>query len=47
MEGARILVYLTPREIRDGFRENYEKIKKTWKKTVKDTLKKAPELLEQ
>ncbi|MBZ2183159.1 MAG: CvpA family protein [Bryobacter sp.] len=47
MEGARILVYLTPREIRDGFNENYEKIKETWKKTVKDTWKKAPELLEQ
>ena len=47
MEGARILVYLTPREIRDGFHENYEKIRKTWNKTVKDTLKKAPEVFSQ
>ncbi len=47
MEGARILVYLTPREIRDGFAENYEKLKKTWKKTVGDTLKKAPQVFEQ
>ena len=42
MEGASILVYLTPREIRDGFHSNYEKLKEQWKKTVQDTIKKAP-----
>ncbi len=47
MEGARILVYLTPREIRDGFQENYAKLKKTWKQTVQDTIKKAPEVFKQ
>jgi membrane protein required for colicin V production len=47
MEGARILVYLTPREIRDGFHENYEKLRKTWNKTVQDTIKKAPEVFKQ
>ncbi len=49
MEGARILVYLTPHEIRDGFHRNYEKIKEAWKKTIKDTLNetvgKAPKTL--
>jgi len=47
MEGARIIVYLTPREIRDGFQENYEKLRKTWKKTVQDTIKKGPEAFSQ
>lgn len=47
MEGARILVYLTPREIRDGFHENYEKLRKTWNKTVQETIKKAPEVFKQ
>lgn len=46
MEGARILVYLTPREIRDGFHENYEKLRKTWNNTIKETLKKAPGVFE-
>lgn len=46
MEGAQILVYLTPREIRDGFHENYEKLKKTWNKTVQDTLKKTPKVFQ-
>jgi len=47
MESARLLVYLTPREIRDGFHENYEKLKVTWKKTLQDTLKNAPQAFEQ
>jgi len=47
MEGAQILVYLTPREIRDGFHSNYEKLRVTWKKTVQDTIKKTPEVFKQ
>ncbi len=47
MEGSRILVYLTPREVRDGFQENYEKLKRKWNTTLKDTLKQAPKVLYQ
>lgn len=47
MEGARILVYLCPREIRDGFHSNYEKLRVKWKKTVQDTLEKAPKAFAQ
>jgi membrane protein required for colicin V production len=38
IESARILVYLTPHEIRDGFHRNYEKIQEAWKKTLKNTI---------
>jgi membrane protein required for colicin V production len=47
MEGATILVYLTPREIRDGFEQNYAKLKKTWNKTLQDTLQQMPQILQQ
>ncbi len=47
MEGAQILVYLTPREIRDGFESNYEKLRVKWKNTVQDTLKKTPDIFKQ
>ena len=47
MEGAQILVYLTPREIRDGFQSNYEKLRVKWKQTVQDTLKKTPAIFKQ
>lgn len=47
MEGAQILVYLTPREVRDGFHENYRKLKEKWDKTISDTIKKAPKVLSQ
>ncbi len=46
MDCARILVYLTPREVRDGFQENYEKLKKKWNNTVQDTIKKAPKVFQ-
>jgi hypothetical protein len=42
MEGARILVYLTPHEIREGFQSNYAKIKKTWKNTIGEALDPPP-----
>lgn len=42
MEGARIIVYLTPYEIREGFHTNYEKIKSTWKKTIKEAITPPP-----
>lgn len=42
MEGARILVYLTPHEIREGFQSNYAKIKKTWKNTIEEALDPPP-----
>lgn len=44
MEGARILVYLTPHEIREGFRSNYAKIKKTWKNSIEEALEPPPRL---
>ncbi len=47
MEGARILVYLTPREIRDGFQTNYAKLKEKWNKTIQETIEKAPGILQQ
>jgi membrane protein required for colicin V production len=47
MEGAQILVYLCPHEIRDGFHSNYEKLRKQWKKTVQDTIEKAPQVFKQ
>jgi membrane protein required for colicin V production len=47
MEGARILVYLTPREIRDGFHDGYEKLKKKWNQTIDDTLKQTPKVFRQ
>lgn len=47
MEGARILVYLTPREIRDGFQANYAKLKEKWNKTIQETIEKAPGILQQ
>lgn len=47
MQSAAILVYLTPREIRDGFQENYEKIRAQWKKVLADPLKEVPKALEQ
>jgi membrane protein required for colicin V production len=47
MEGAKILVYLCPREIRDGFHSNYEKLRVKWKKTVQNTIEKAPQVFSQ
>jgi membrane protein required for colicin V production len=47
MEGASILVYLTPKEIRDGFHKNYEKLREKWNKTLQDTLEKAPKVFKQ
>ncbi len=47
MDSAQILVYLTPHEIRDGFRRNYAKIKEAWKKTIQDTRQKARKELPQ
>ncbi len=47
MEGAQILVYLCPHEIRDGFHSNYEKLRVKWKKTVQDTIEKVPKALTQ
>ncbi|WP_031498899.1 CvpA family protein [Bryobacter aggregatus] len=41
MDGSRLLIYLTPREIRDGFQSNYEKLRGKWKKTLTDTLNKT------
>lgn len=46
MQGAAILVYLTPREIRDGFQKNYEKIREQWKKVLADPVKEVPKALE-
>jgi membrane protein required for colicin V production len=47
MEGARILVYLTPREIRDGFHDGYEKLKKKWNQTIDETVKQTPKVFSQ
>jgi membrane protein required for colicin V production len=45
MEGARILVYLTPHEIRDGFQTNYATIRKKWKNTIEEALEPPPRAL--
>ena len=47
MEAAQILVYLTPREIRDGFHSNYEKLREQWNHTIQDTIKKTPAVFKQ
>jgi membrane protein required for colicin V production len=44
MEGARILVYLTPHEIREGFQNNYAKIRKTWKNSIEGALEPPPKV---
>jgi len=46
MQSAAILVYVTPREIRDGFQKNYEKIREQWKKVLADPIKNTPKALE-
>ena len=47
LEAAQILVYLTPREIRDGFHSNYEKLREQWNHTIQDTIKKTPAIFKQ
>jgi membrane protein required for colicin V production len=39
---ASVLTSITPHELKDGFRENYERVKKAWNETFETGAKKPP-----
>lgn len=43
IEASHLLVYLTPHEVRQGFRETYDNVKKFWSGQEKRSPERAPE----